>query len=519
MYSNIISGTAMGIDGMLVNVEADISPGLPTLSMVGYLASSVKEAGERVRTAIKNSGFIIPASRITVNLSPADVRKDGAMYDLSIAMAILTSMQIIPAGKLENTIILGELGLSGEIKAVEGVLPIVHYASKQGIRKAIIPEENVNEALFVDDIEIYGVRELKALVDHLLGEASDDISYHKTSKDMIRKGFENGDINRHIDVNMENVRGQDTMKRGVMVAVAGFHNILMSGAAGAGKSLIARCIPGIMPPLSYEESLELTKIYSISGLMKGQKGLITERPFRSPHHTVTETALVGGGAVPRPGEVSLADRGVLFLDELPEYKKKVIECLRQPMEDKTITISRHHSTFKFPSDFMLVAAMNPCPCGHYPDRKFCRCTENEIKAYRNKISYPILDRIDIRLEVKSVDYKELSSGKKTMSSEEMREQIEIARERQIYRFKDEDIYFNSDIPQDKIERFIKINPAGEELLKKEFDTSNLSARGYFRIKRLARTVADLNDRDEIQEDDVYEAMFYRNISDRSEVIG
>ncbi|MCR5367851.1 magnesium chelatase family protein [Eubacterium ruminantium] len=519
MYSNIISGTAMGIDGMLVNVEADISPGLPTLSMVGYLASSVKEAGERVRTAIKNSGFIIPASRITVNLSPADVRKDGAMYDLSIAMAILTSMQIIPAGKLENTIILGELGLSGEIKAVEGVLPIVHYASKQGIKKAIIPEENVNEALFVDDIEIYGVRELKALVDHLLGEASDDISYHKTSKDMIRKGFENGDINRHIDVNMENVRGQDTMKRGVMVAVAGFHNILMSGAAGAGKSLIARCIPGIMPPLSYEESLELTKIYSISGLMKGQKGLIIERPFRSPHHTVTETALVGGGAVPRPGEVSLADRGVLFLDELPEYKKKVIECLRQPMEDKTITISRHHSTFKFPSDFMLVAAMNPCPCGHYPDRKFCRCTENEIKAYRNKISYPILDRIDIRLEVKSVDYKELSSGKKTMSSEEMREQIEIARERQIYRFKDEDICFNSDIPQDKIERFIKINPAGEELLKKEFDTSNLSARGYFRIKRLARTVADLNDRDEIQEDDVYEAMFYRNISDRSEAIG
>ncbi|MCR5148451.1 MAG: YifB family Mg chelatase-like AAA ATPase [Eubacterium sp.] len=518
MYSEVISGMSLGIEGMLIRVETDISAGLPMLSMVGYLASSVKEAGERVRTAIKNSGFILPASRITVNLSPADIRKDGASFDLPIAAAILISMNIIPQTALKDTLVLGEMGLSGDIKAVDSVLPVVHFARLQGIKKVVLPYDNVKEAMVVDDIEVTGVKDLREMVDYLLGDKTESVFHVKTDMDNGKREFERQKLIQDIDFDMADICGQDSMKRGVMIAVAGFHNILMSGEAGSGKSMIAKSIPGIMPSLTYEESLELTKIYSISGMMKGCDSLMRKRPFRSPHHTVTETALIGGGMIPKPGEVSLADCGILFLDELPEYKKKVIECLRQPMEDKKILISRHHASFEYPADFMLVAAMNPCPCGHYPDRSLCRCSEQEINSYRNKISYPIMDRIDIRLEVKQVKYKELTNKTNNISSLEMRQKVEAARERQLHRYKGENFLFNSQMPQNKVEEYIKINQGGEKLLEKEFESQKLSARGYFRIRKLARTVADLSDREDIREDDVYEAMFFRNIPDRGKAI-
>ena len=499
----------LGIDGMLVNVEADISPGLPVLSLVGYLASSVKESGERVRTALKNSGFVLPASRITVNLSPADVKKDGAVYDLAIASAILVSMQIIPENKLQNTIILGELGLSGEVKPVEGVLPIVHYASKQGIKRVILPIGNISEAALVEGITIIGVEDIVSLVEYLSEGKKDSVIIKEGGADRESLIDENNDQSA-LGYDMFSVKGQDSMKRGVMLAVSGFHNILMNGAAGSGKSMIAKCIPGIMPPLSFDESIELTKIYSIAGLTKNCEGLMLRRPFRSPHHTVTSTALMGGGIVPKPGEVSLSHRGVLFLDELPEYKKNVIECLRQPMEDKKVTISRLHAVYDYPAEFMLVAASNPCPCGHYPDRRLCHCSEREIRAFRNKISFPIMDRIDIRLLVRPVPYSALSDDTPTLSSREMRDMILAARERQLYRYRDEQFNYNSELRQDILGKYIHISSAGERLLKNEFDKSQLSARGYFRIKKLARTVADLNDHEEITEEDVYEAMFYRN---------
>ena len=531
MYSKVISGMTLGIEGMLVDVEADISPGLPVLSLVGYLTSSVREAGERVRTAMKNSNFILPASRITVNLSPADIKKDGAVYYLAIALAILVCMQIIPEEKLDNVLILGELSLSGEIKPVEGVLPIVHYASKNDIKAVVLPRGNLCEASLVEGVKIIAAEDLGGLVDLLREGRAEGVTI--TRGGIVKNPDEAGNSietdsrkNKNIDdhcimdelnmdyvnyeYDMSSVKGQDSMKRGVMLAVSGFHNILMNGAAGSGKSMIAKCIPGIMPPLSFEESIELTKIYSISGLTKNQNGLIRTRPFRSPHHTVTSTALMGGGLIPKPGEVSLSHRGVLFLDELPEYKKNVIECLRQPMEDKRVTISRLHAVYDFPAEFMLVAASNPCPCGHYPDRRLCHCSEREIRSFRNRISFPIMDRIDIRLEVRPVPYQALNDKSPTLSSSEMRNMILAARERQLHRYRDETIKYNSELQQSLLAKYIHISDAGERLLKNEFETSNLSARGYFRIKKLARTVADLNDREEITEEDVYEAMFYRN---------
>lgn len=539
MYSKVISGMTLGIDGMLINVEADISPGLPVLSLVGYLASSVRESGERVRTALKNSGFVLPASRITVNLSPADVRKDGAVYDLAIALAILVSMQIIPSEKLNNTIILGELGLSGEIKPVEGVLPVIHYASKQGINRAILSKDNLGEASLVENVTLIGADSLSSLVEHLKnGERAGVTVFTKGQGDSAvrsfgkdKSGLISGDDSgkyigpdgeeaiREADYDMVSVKGQDSMKRGVMLAVSGFHNILMNGAAGSGKSMIAKCIPGIMPPLGFEESLEITKIYSVAGLTKDRVGLITRRPFRSPHHTVTATALMGGGTIPKPGEVSLAHRGVLFLDELPEYRKNVIECLRQPMEDRRVTISRVHAVYDYPAEFMLVAASNPCPCGHYPDRRLCHCSEREIRMFRNRISFPIMDRIDIRLLVRPVPYKALTDNVSTLSSDEMRDMILAARERQIHRYRDERINYNSELQQKLMSKYIHITEAGERLLKNEFEKAELSARGYFRIKKLARTVADLNDHEDITEEDVYEAMFYRNtaMEERSKI--
>lgn len=506
MYCKIYSGAALGIEGILVSVEADVSLGLPGLSLVGYLSSSVKEASERVRAALRNMGYSLPSRRITVNLSPADIRKDGAGYDLAIAVSILMSLEIFSMSEkmnneLERTIFLGELGLDGSILPVNAVLPIVDYATGQGIRNVIVPSQNAVEAGLVKGINVFPVDKLSDVTQLLMQE--------ELKCEYIPPAF-SASINEKVTHDLKDIKGQTALKRGVIIAVAGFHNILMTGAAGSGKSMIAKCIPGIMPPLSYEESMELTKIYSVAGILNLEEGPMTRRPFRSPHQTITNTALLGGGVIPMPGEVSLASNGVLFLDEFPEFRKETIEALRQPLEDRKITVSRLKASLTFPARFMLVSARNNCPCGFFPDRKRCRCTMSDIYHYQNKISHPIMDRIDIRLEVSPVSYSELFLESDGMSSEEARAIILKARKLQEQRYKDEDFSFNADIPQGLIDKYIKLGDEENRFLMEIYERTKMSTRGYFRMLRLSRTIADVEGRTDVTRQDIEEAMYYRN---------
>ena len=506
MYSKIFSGAALGIGGMLITVESDISMGLPGFCLVGYLASSVKEAGDRVRTALKNSGYSIPSRRITVNLSPADVRKEGAGFDLAIAISILISMGEFSISsdfrkQLDQTIFLGELGLDGRVLPINGVLPIVDYAAENGIKRVVLPSENAREASYIKNLEIIPVNDLVDIT-QIVRENKWSDTFHYSD---IQDSYDTYD-----SIDFADIRGQETMKRGVVIAVAGFHNILMTGAAGSGKSMIAKCIPGIMPPLTYEESKELTKVYSVAGKLDSEVGLIKRRPFRSPGQNVSENALLGGGRDPKPGEISLATGGVLFLDEFPEYSRSVIESLRQPMEDKEILISRIKGSYTFQARFMLVAARNNCPCGFYPDRTRCKCNAREIYNYQNRLSHPIMDRIDIRLEISPVRADELFGKSEGMNTEKAREIIQTAREMQNKRYKDESFKFNSEIPQNKIDKYIRLGMEEEKMVKNYYEESGISARGYYRILRLARTIADINGREEINTIDIEEATFFRN---------
>ncbi|MCR5542748.1 MAG: YifB family Mg chelatase-like AAA ATPase [Eubacterium sp.] len=508
MYSKILSGAALGIDGLLISVESDISRGLPGLSLVGYLSSSVKEAGERVRTALKNVGYSLPSRRITVNLSPADVHKEGAGFDLAISISILISMGEIPINSklnrdLEKTVFLGEMGLDGSVLPVTGVLPILDHAVRNGIRRAIVPCGNFVEASYIKKMDIIPVDNLYDLVEMMKNRVWDKGIIEIPSGDQT-------DIMGNVD--LADIKGQEVMKRGVVVAVAGFHNILLTGAAGSGKSMISKCMPDIMPPLTFEESLELTKIYSVAGKLDLSKGLMKRRPFRSPHQNVSEIAMIGGGANPKPGEVSLASGGVLFLDEFPEFSRGVIESLRQPMEDRCVTVSRLRNSFTFPSRFMLVSARNNCPCGFFPDRNKCRCSMSEIYRYQNKISHPIMDRIDMRIEVRPLTYDEMFSTKKGMSSEDARAVIKVARRRQEIRYKNESFSFNSELPQGYIDRYLSLGEDENLLLRKLFESNDFSARGYYKLLKLARTIADISDRENIECCDLEEAAFYRNES-------
>lgn len=506
MYSKIFSGAALGIGGLLITVESDVSLGLPGLCLVGYLSSEVKEAGERVRTALKNSGCTLPSRRITVNLSPADVRKEGAGFDLAIATSILISLGQFTISRkfnkeIEETLFLGELGLDGKVLPMSGVLPIVDYAAEMGIRRVVLPVDNCREASFINSVDIIPVNELADIIQMLISNSWGE-KYCGT--DMV------SDITFDEPFDLLDIRGQETMKRGVVIAVAGFHNILMTGAAGSGKSMIAKCIPGIMPPLSYEESKELTKIYSVAGCLNTEEGLMRRRPFRAPGQNVTETALIGGGRHPKPGEISLANSGVLFLDEFPEYSRQVIESLRQPMEDKFITVSRVKASLSFPARFMLVAARNNCPCGYYPDRSRCRCNAREIYSYQNKISHPIMDRIDIRLEIQPVKAAELFSEQKGMSTEAARELILNARKIQEKRYRNETFSYNSEVPQSKIQKYVRLGEEEAETARNYFENSGISARGYFKMLKLARTIADISGREEVSVNDIEEAAFFRN---------
>lgn len=504
MYSKVHSVAIQGVKGIPVLVEADASDGLPGFTMVGYLSAEVREAQDRVRTALKNSGFRLPSKKVTINLSPADIRKEGTSFDLPIAMAVLAAFGIIPQKVLNHSVFSGELGLNGEIKPVRGALSIVAAARMEGFNFCILPIENAREGLVIEGIHISGAPDLKELI-HMLDFPPGEELHMPEVRAVSGQSY---------DVDFSEVSGQYILRRATEVAVAGMHNILYIGPAGSGKTMIARRIPTIMPSLSEEETIEISKIYSVSGLLSEKEPLMTKRPFRSPHHTISPQALAGGGRIPKPGEISLASGGVLFLDELPEFNKNSIEILRQPLEERKIMISRIYGAYEFPAEFMLAAAMNPCSCGFYPDRSKCRCSEHEVKRYLNKISKPLRDRIDICVESLPVSYEELKTEIKGESSAKIRSRVEAARLIQKKRFQGTGIYFNSAMRNAQLREFCVLGNKEEQFLQKIYEKQGFSVRGYERILKVSRTIADLDGAQNIQKDHLAEAAGFRSLEEK-----
>lgn len=502
MFSSVLSFGIHGIEGFCVNVEADISDGMPMFELVGYLSGEVREARERVRTALKNAGYSFPVKRITLNLSPGNVRKHGTGYDLPMAIAILAAMGEINTDELSDTLIIGELMLNGEVGGISGVLPMVIKARAMGIHKCIVPAVNAAEGAMAGDMEVIGVNNLKEAVDHLNGN-KDIGPYRNDGKETEHTaGKGNNDL--------KYVKGQIMARRGLEIAACGMHNLLMIGAPGAGKSMLAKCIPTILPPLTKEEALEVSSIYSVAGFLKDGAGLKRERPFVSPHHTVTDIAMTGGGTYPRPGNISLAHRGVLFLDEMAEFSRYTLEVLRQPLEDRSITVARNQGTYVYPADFMLVGAMNPCPCGAYPDLSKCTCTEPARRRYLNRLSRPLLDRMDICVDVEKLDYKDMLNEEPAESSECVRERVIRVQKIQKERFAKERILFNSQMGPDELAKYCVLLKSVKEWFMEALEKLDISARAYGRILKVARTVADIDGSTNIEKDHLAESIQLNN---------
>ncbi|MFH1405296.1 MAG: YifB family Mg chelatase-like AAA ATPase [Patescibacteria group bacterium] len=498
---NITSSTLFGINAQPVIVETDISPGLPAFNIVGLPDASVKESKERIRAAIKNSGFAFPRTRVTVNLAPADVKKQGPIFDLPIALSILLAQGEFDRLSIENTIIIGELSLNGSVRPIVGTLATAIMAKSKNFGKIIVPQENTQEAGCIKSLKVFGAKSIISIVNHL--QNKETITPHKYIQPIKN--------NNDYLVDMEDIKGQETAKRGIEIAASGSHNILMYGPPGTGKTMLAKSLPSILPQLDLRESLETTSIASVAGELGKQSGLMQTRPFRNPHHSCSAVSLVGGGTWPKPGEVSLAHRGVLFLDELPEFSRHVLENLRQPLEDGEVTVARAAASLKFPAKFMLVATMNPCPCGNKNnENKICTCSFNAISNYHKRISSPLLDRFDIFIEVPNLNAEKLLGSGLQENSMCVRQRVQNAREKQKIRFKKTNLITNSEIPNSKIKNWCAPDIGGIDLLKKALDSKLISARGFVKIQKVARTIADLDNSELVTVDHVSEALQYRH---------
>lgn len=501
MYSIVTTAILHGIDSLPVFVEADVSDGLPVFEMVGFLASEVREARERVRTALRNCGHQLPAKRITINLSPANIKKSGNGFDLPITLAILTALGVLTEQALEQTLVIGEIGLNGDILAVDGILPILLMAKARGIRRCILPQSNQTEAALVDGLEICPVGHIRTVMELCTGAGEPKSCIHRETIPQ--------ELPQYAD--FSDVNGQRMLRRACEIAVSGMHNLLMIGPPGAGKTMIARRIAGILPPMEQAEQLEVSKIYSVCGMLDAGHGLITQRPFRAPHHTISPQGLAGGGILPKPGEVSLAHRGVLFLDELPEFQKTTLEILRQPMEDGQITISRVNGSYTYPADFLLVCAMNPCKCGFYPDRSRCRCSNTLIRNYLSRISQPLLDRMDLCAEAEPVTYQELTAASGGESSAVIRARVFAAHQIQRERYTGKEWYFNSQLPVGELEHYCALGRKETAYMERMYEKLALSARSYHKLLKVARTIADLDGSADIRMRHLTEAVCYRSI--------
>jgi magnesium chelatase family protein len=502
MLARVYSCAVIGLEGVIVEVEVDATQGLPGTDIVGLPDKAVQESRSRVQTAVKNARLRYPRERIVVNLAPASVRKEGPAYDLPIAIGVLLMQGLIPPNCLDDALVIGEMSLEGTVRHARGILPMAASARQNGFKRIFVPASDAPEAALIPDIEVYPVVSLRELYQHVIKQQAIKPQPHNEAEA----------VDGPAPTDFREIKGQEHVKRSLEVAAAGGHNVIMIGPPGAGKTLLARAMPGILPKMSIDEALDVTRIYSVADALPPEM-MIRTRPFRAPHHTISHAGLVGGGNLPHPGEISLAHRGVLFLDELPEFGTRVLEVMRQPIEDKIVTISRAQGSLTFPANFMLVAAMNPCPCGYYGDAvKACTCAPSTVTKYQKRISGPLLDRIDIHVEVPRVDYQKLSSDRLGESSEMIRGRVEGARQRQRERFsymKSSNVIANADMRVGEVRLFCKLDEAGESLIRAAMGQMNLSARGYHRVLKLARTIADLAGCEQIQAVHLAEALQYR----------